>query len=285
MASTHRAPKQWTLSSDASVTEFESWKNNLLYTLSLDPITVPFLEHGVTWSKLTKADPNRGLTNDEDPVPAAIRKTAAQKAYALNLMLGQIANFAPINRSTIVKSSTSLGFVWKAIRQHLGLQATGARILELSEMSLKPGERHEDLYQRLLAFVDDNLLRTDSDLTHNGEEVTEDEEVSPSLENFIVVYWLRLIHKDLPQLVKQRYGTELRSKTLVSIKPEISLALSSLLEEIQNNDEAKVFRSVVSRKRFPSNQNYNKQYGKPRSSNQKECPLCKQSGRINTIIT
>ena len=86
-------------------------------------------------------------------------------------MLGQIANFSPINRSTIVKSSTSLGFVWKAIRQHLGLQASGARILELSDMSLKSGERHEDLYQRLLAFVDDNLLHADSDLTHDGERL------------------------------------------------------------------------------------------------------------------
>ena len=217
MGSTHRAPKQWALSSDASVTEFESWKNNLLYTLSLDPLSAPFLKAGVTWSKLTKANPNRGLEDDSNEIAAASRQTAAQKSYALGLMLGQIANFAPINRSSIIKSSTSLASVWKAIRQHLGLQATGARVLELSDMSLKPGERYEDLYQRLLAFVDDNLLRADSDLTHNDEKITEDEEVSPSLENFIVVYWLRLIHKDLPRLVKQRYGTELRSKTLVSI--------------------------------------------------------------------
>jgi hypothetical protein len=47
----------------------------------------------------------------------------------------------------------------------------------------------------------------------------------------IILTWLRLIHTELPALVKQRYGTELRSKTLASFKPEISQALDSLLEE------------------------------------------------------
>jgi len=49
----------------------------------------------------------------------------------------------------------------------------------------------------------------------------------------VVLSWLKLIHTDLPALVKQHYGTELRSKTLSSLKTEISQALDSLLEEIQ----------------------------------------------------
>lgn len=42
------------------------------------------------------------------------------------------------------------------------------------------------------------------------------------------------MNPSLPQLVKQRYGTELimRAKTLASIKPEIYQALPSLLEDI-----------------------------------------------------
>ena len=49
---------------------------------------------------------------------------------------------------------------------------------------------------------------------------------------WLVLSWLRLLHTDLPALVKQRYGTELRSKTLASLKPEILQALDSLLEEL-----------------------------------------------------
>lgn len=55
----------------------------------------------------------------------------------------------------------------------------------------------------------------------------------PTLENkyLVVLAWLRLIQNDLPSLIKQRYGTELRalSRTLASLKAEISQASDSLL--------------------------------------------------------
>ena len=80
--------------------------------------------------------------------------------------------------------------------------------------------------------MEDSFLHANG-LTHHGEHVPEDEELTPTLENFVVLTWLRLIHPSLPRLVKQRYGTELRSRTLAYIKPEISQALSSLLKEIR----------------------------------------------------
>ena len=39
-------------------------------------------------------------------------------------------------------------------------------------------------------------------LTHHGEQSTKDEELSPTLENFIVLTWLRPINPQLPKLVK-----------------------------------------------------------------------------------
>ena len=55
---------------------------------------------------------------------------------------------------------------------------------------------------------------------------------------------LSLLHGYLPALIKQRYGTELRCQTLASLKPEISQALESLLEEIQATNESKVPRTA-----------------------------------------
>ena len=37
MASTPRAPKQWVLKKNGTVNSFESWKQNLLFTLKLEP--------------------------------------------------------------------------------------------------------------------------------------------------------------------------------------------------------------------------------------------------------
>ena len=105
-------------------------------------------------------------------------------------------------------------------------------------IALKPEQRPEDLFQCLMAFIDDNLLSASSGITHHGEAPISDEELSPSLENFIFLTWLRLLHPSLPRLVKQRYGTELWRRTLASVKPEISQAVESLLDELHASDES-----------------------------------------------
>ena len=101
----------------------------------------------------------------------------------------------------------------------------------------------ETLYQRILAFVEDNLLTVESGIEHRGEEPAEDEDMSPMVENMIIVTWLRCLHPGLPALVKERYGTELRNSTLASIKPEISQALNSLLQSLSSTEENKITRS------------------------------------------
>ena len=128
----NRAPKQWSLSKDETITSFEAWRQNLLYILSLDPNFAHFLLEETTWQRKTSNQPTRGSADDGEDVP------------------GQIANFCPVvARNTIVKNSTSMQSIWQAIRAHFGFQSTGARFLDFNYLHLEPGERPEDLYQRL----------------------------------------------------------------------------------------------------------------------------------------
>lgn len=247
----NRAPKQWCLTKVETVNSYENWRQHLLYTLSLDPNFLQYLEDGATWGKKTRANPHRNFVDDDENVPEANRKTRAQKVRTLELMLGQIANYAPIiSRSTIVNNSTTLRDIWQIIRLHYGFQSTGAHFLDFTNIQLQPNERPEDLFQRLMAFTEDNLLKTELGITHNGQEIQEDEELTPTLENFIVLTWLTLIHPDLPRLVKQRYGTELRSRTLATLKPEISKALDLLLDELRNTEDARAMRTQFSSEKF-----------------------------------
>ena len=156
---------------------------------------------GSSWGKKTNAPPLLGFSNDPESVPAARRRTAAQKVTHLELMLGKIANYAPIiSRNSIVKNLSSISGVWQTIRLHYGLQLTGSR-LDLANISLMPEQRPEDLFQILMAFIEDNLLTTSSGITHHGEIPDVDEELSPSLENFVVLTWLRPLHPSLPRLL------------------------------------------------------------------------------------
>ena len=156
-------------------------------------------------------------------------------------MLGQITNICPIiARNTLEKNSTSLNDIWQAIRIHFGFQNTGSHFHGLADIKLDPNEHAEDLYQRILSFTTDNLLTQGSAIMHHGNVQTEDEDLTPTLDNWVVPIWLELLHPSLLRLVKQKYGTELRNKTLASIKPEISQALPSLLDELQAHEEIKV---------------------------------------------
>ena len=277
MSSHSRAPKQWLLSKNETLNSFTNWKENLLYTFSLDDNFAPYLVDNVTWAKKSQSNPNRGFTNDPTTVREN-RRTAVQKCVQLELMLGQIANYCTvISRNVIVKNSTSLNDIWSKIREHYGFQTTGSRFLDLANIQLNSAERYEDLYQRLLSFFDDNLLTTGTLLTHHGDDITVDEEMTPSMENVVVFLWLQRIHEGLPALIKQRYGAELRNKTLASIKPEISQALDSLLEELKSNNESRIMRLQISqhqRTKYPQQQNRQQQ-----NRRAKICCLCRASNR------
>ena len=65
-----RAPKQWSLTKEETITTFESWRQNLKYVLSLDANFATFIQDGIEWGKKTRAEPNRGFQNDGDDVAA-----------------------------------------------------------------------------------------------------------------------------------------------------------------------------------------------------------------------
>ena len=96
-----------------------------------------------------------------------------------------------------------------------------------------------------MAFVEDSLLIKDGGTFHCGQPVSEEKEMTTTLKNFVVLTRLCSIHANRPRLYKQRYSTELQSRTLASIKPEISQALDSLLDELHANEVAKVMNSVI----------------------------------------
>ena len=285
-----------------------------MYILNLDENFAPFLRDGVTWLQKMR-DPNdtRGFQDDMIPdereharhgdiVPDPNGLSADQKVGNLELCLGQIANFAPIiYRNTIVKESTSMSFVWQAIKLHYGFQTTGGNFIDFVNVKYNPPERAETLYQRMLTFIGNNLLTPESGIMHKGRPVVEDEEMTPTLENLIVLLWLNQIHPNLPNVVKQKYGADLRLQSLASLKPEISLALESLIEEAKSSDNARIHRTgpqPFNRGQPKEPNRFNRQNtgttrfrdnrtpsssssARPERTRIRVCPLCKAANRSN----
>ena len=100
-----------------------------------------------------------GKENQNQRISRFHRKSATNRAATLDLMLGQIANFAPvISRNTIIKNSTSLKTIWDAIRLYYGIQSNGARFLDFVTIQSSPSKRHEALYQEMCSFIEESLL-------------------------------------------------------------------------------------------------------------------------------
>ena len=152
---------------------------------------------------------------------------------------------------------------------------------DFSILKLEADECPEYLFQRLLAFVEDNLLGEDGGVKHHNENLTEDKELSlhNSFDNFIVLTWLRLNHQNLHNLVNQRYGTELSTRTIASIKPEISQTLNSFVEELRSSKEARVMRTAAASAIGNINRFSKSKPQSRRPNTQKTCPLCHQAGR------
>ena len=96
MASIPPAPKQRCLTKIETVNTFENWRQNLVYTLSLNKNFAPFLISGAWWEKKTKATPFRGFAEDDESIQSVSHLSSEQKVNMLELMLGQIANYCLI---------------------------------------------------------------------------------------------------------------------------------------------------------------------------------------------
>ena len=114
--------------------------------------------------------------------------------------------------------------------------------------------------------------------------------MSPTLLNSTVVLWLQAIHHSLPQLVKQRYSTELRGKTLSTLREDISESLTSLLAEIHGETAASIARSASynnnNRSRYQDNNNRSRYQDRQlpyrqKSTSSKFCAICDAAGRAS----
>ena len=78
-----------------------------------------------------------------------------------------------------MENSTSAKSIWQAIRAHYGFQSTGVHFPAFASIKLDVDERPEDLFQRLMSFIKDNLLVAHSNITQHGDAITADEELGP----------------------------------------------------------------------------------------------------------
>ena len=149
--------------------------------------------------------------------------------------------------------------VWHVVRLHSNIETSGALLNDIWNIVRLSNETPQALYSRMKQAYVDNLIRKDT-LKYKDEVLKEDEELSPTLHNNIILHWLQVLHPKLRDLVTQRFCTELRNSTYASIWPEICRSVDTLLKELSDDGTICRFGDTS---RFKSN-NYSRSGDYPR---------------------
>ena len=251
-----KARKLCELTESETVASVNSWQQNLEFHIASCDDFAPFID--ITWG--TKSVRNRGLTDDSE---GDRRKTAAQKCYILNHMLGLVVSYCPENiRLEIDRKATSLKWIWSRVRRHYGFTKSEGTFLKLANIKLEEGERYETFYQRIMSHLYDNLLCADSGIIFDGEAVSEDEVMSPTTERLAVYFWLSSIDNRLPMYV-----------SIKDLQPQICQNMESLLIELSTQEEIKINYSRIKNNRFRNSTQ--RERSNSHTSPQKTCAFCR----------
>lgn len=284
--------KPWKLTEEETFSSFTSWQHNMTYTLGQDATFAPFLKEGAVWGKLTSTKPTRDLQDDGGN---GLKKEA--KVTNLNCMLRYITQWIPhYLANDVEKNSTNIDSVWGFIRKYYSFQQSETQFMKFTSIKMEDTERPERLYQRILAHLQDNLLKKDGKLKHDGVQVTTDEDISPTVERLAVLRWMEVIDEDLPAYVARTFAYDLQRMSLKDLQPQIVDAMDGFLAEIRSK-RVSCSRSYVGRGRSKAPMRHNERkppvrpnmtlptpYVKPYAQSM-SCRVCKAEGRSHTNHT
>ena len=187
--------RQLNPSGSENIGTIESWISQVMYNLTLNPLFKPYLKPGAKFGTKTNAKQTRDLTDDtgEDAL------TKEEKCIHVDLMLDQIANWVAdvLPRHNITRDCGSLDDIWEMIKRNYDLETTGSLLNHAWNVTRKPDETPQALFNRLKQTYDQNLFRKDG-LMHVKGRLPADEEMSPTLLNTVILHWLQILHPSRP---------------------------------------------------------------------------------------
>ena len=233
--------------------EFRPWRNHLINFLQQDVDNFRFLKGGKysEWKPACDVVGNwrieRLLAGDEDKeaieavLEAAAIKTA-KKTRLLNTrnaqlgkMLQHIVTFVHYTEADdIDQHSTSVDWIFNYLQNHYNIQAKGSNFLKITDHTFKSGTLPQVFYKQFRTSFLNNLRKEGEVMTHKGgQALTEDEVLSPSFEDTIVLWALEKIDPRLPKKVRKDYEHRLTGNTyLIDLQVTIFQSIPSMLEDL-----------------------------------------------------
>jgi|688.fasta_scaffold356394_1 hypothetical protein len=266
-------------SSGVTSVSFKAWLRTLTAYLEQDINTPLFMPDGAysTWLPKGKNRARIAALNNDDPdrVELMDRLTAALAARQERPNDQRVDQYTQVQRdrdlATLLTSrnaqlskfitlimvlcphtltnnidqlSTSFPGIIAYLEQYYQIQKRGSHFLSIHDIRYNPSDSPENFYMELHGAFEDSLRkRGETVLFRNEEVLEEDEEMSPTLENTVVLLWLERIDPRLPSKVHAVFAHQMVGNTsLRDLQPAICNRIPSLLQEL---DEAEANRAAL----------------------------------------
>ena len=247
------------------IVTFKVWKNTLIAHLQQDANHHHFLPGGryATWRAAEFGERIQHLhDSDQDKLTADGKRDqygeaghTAELQRILTLRNAQLAKFIThiatlchhTENDDVTNNSTSVEWIIDYLKKHYGLMTKGANFLNIADHTFKHGTPYQTFYKQYRAAFVDNLRKQNDVVQYkNNFVLTEDEKLTPSFENAIVMWTLEKIDPRLPARVKKNYGYQMTGQTtLKDIQPTVFENIDLMIEELDQAQNSKAFSSYA----------------------------------------
>lgn len=270
-------------------TQFEIWKEELEVYLEIEEKFRKFLPGG-RYQNWSAAEEN------EHRIEVNIAPDTPEKLPDIRRELRQfitiVAKFVHQDYyNPIVRHSTSLKWIYSKIRQDHNIERQGIHFFNIIDLKWDPTEQTTPIgfYNQYRSLIMGNLGKRGDVIEWKNETLKEDEKLTPSHEDFILLTVLQHLHSKLPQYVREHYAHKMgATKRLMDFKTEILSKAKQYIQEIELQDattethaataapepECHYMQTSSSRGGFQQRGNYRqyqqrRNYQKPRNTYQK----------------
>lgn len=240
---------------------FKAWKNALYSFLEQDTVNYLYLTGGIysTWIALAESEDRKRIqvlhSRDPDKLKLARKVGNDYTQYELetdldelllkrNSQLSKLIQLIAVcchysEHDDITHQSTSTEWIMNYLLQHYNLEKKGAHFLKVSELSYKSGTNHQTFYREFRSAICDNTKRKGHKIAYlNDKELKEDENISPTFEETIVLWCLEKIDPRLPMHVSKTFGHQMvGNTTLKDLQVQIFQRIPSMIDDL-NDAEA-----------------------------------------------
>ena len=294
---------------------FKAWKNSLLSFLEQDTTNYLFLPGGTycNWMALADSTDRKRISqlhqNDPEKIKLArkvndtytdddLQNDLDDLLLKRNSQLSKLIQLIAVcchysEHDDITNQSTSTDWIFNYLLQHYNLEKRGAHFLKVSELKYQQGSNHQTFYREFRSAICDNTKRRGHKIKYlNNKELHDDESISPTFEETIVLWCLEKIDHRLPMHVNKSFGHQMVGNvTLKDLQVQIFQRIPSMLQELDDaeaNRASALHASSLLNKEEPAlaatrPMSRQQTYPRQRKNRNPFCNICKTAGRPQAV--